>query len=151
MALRGAMTRLEVAGAADLVDTCGTGGGAVGTFNTFVLIASSVTVVMAWASLKLGRLANFKKFMAATIICALGFLFVKSFEYHAKFRDQQSVPWVGRVMVTCNDDVESIRILPDMEMNTLDKISLFKIKTVKDRQFPPRLHATIKEIGRAHV
>lgn len=57
----------------------------VGTFNTFVLIASSVTVVMAWASLKLGKLAAFKKFMAATIVCALGFLFVKSFEYHAKF------------------------------------------------------------------
>ena len=57
----------------------------VGTFNTFVLIASSVTVVMAWASLKLGKLPDFKKYMAATIVCALGFLFVKSFEYHAKF------------------------------------------------------------------
>jgi cytochrome c oxidase subunit 3 len=57
----------------------------VGTFNTFVLIASSVTVVMSWASLKLGRLSAFKGYMAATIACAMGFLFVKSFEYHAKF------------------------------------------------------------------
>ncbi|MFA6546418.1 MAG: cytochrome c oxidase subunit 3 [Limisphaerales bacterium] len=57
----------------------------IGTFNTFVLISSSVTVVMSWASLKLGRLAAFKKYMALTILCALGFLGVKSFEYHAKF------------------------------------------------------------------
>lgn len=57
----------------------------VGTFNTFVLIASSVTVVMSWASLKLGQLGKFKLYMALTIICALGFLGVKSFEYYAKF------------------------------------------------------------------
>ena len=57
----------------------------VGTFNTFVLIASSVTVVMSWASLKLGQLGKFKLYMALTIACALGFLGVKSFEYYAKF------------------------------------------------------------------
>ena len=57
----------------------------IGTFNTFVLIASSVTVVMAWASLKLGQPGKFKLYMALTIACALGFLGVKSFEYHAKF------------------------------------------------------------------
>lgn len=57
----------------------------IGTFNTFVLIFSSVTVVMAWASLKLGKLADFKKFMALTILCALGFLSVKSYEYYVKF------------------------------------------------------------------
>ncbi len=57
----------------------------IGTFNTFVLIASSVTVVMSWASLKLGRPDKFKLYMVLTIACALGFLSVKSFEYHAKF------------------------------------------------------------------
>ncbi len=57
----------------------------IGTFNTFVLIASSVTVVMSWASLKLGKLADFKKYMALTILCALGFLSVKSYEYYVKF------------------------------------------------------------------
>lgn len=57
----------------------------IGTFNTFVLIASSVTVVMAWASLKLGRPEKFKVYMAITIACALGFLGVKSYEYYVKF------------------------------------------------------------------
>ncbi|MEY4201844.1 MAG: Heme/copper-type cytochrome oxidase, subunit 3 [Verrucomicrobiota bacterium] len=57
----------------------------IGTFNTFVLIASSVTVVMSWASLKLGKLASFKLYMTLTIACAFGFLGVKSYEYYVKF------------------------------------------------------------------
>ncbi|NBV24804.1 MAG: heme-copper oxidase subunit III [Proteobacteria bacterium] len=57
----------------------------IGTFNTFVLIASSVTVVMAWANLKLGNPGKFKFYMAITILCALGFLSVKSYEYYVKF------------------------------------------------------------------
>src|SRR5688572_24583049 len=35
----------------------------IGTFNTAVLIASSVTVVMAWASLKMNRFAAFRRYM----------------------------------------------------------------------------------------
>jgi cytochrome c oxidase subunit III len=57
----------------------------IGTFNTAVLITSSVTVVLAWASLKMGNFANFRKYQAVTILCALGFLGIKSFEYKDKF------------------------------------------------------------------
>jgi len=57
----------------------------VGTFNTLVLILSSVTVVMAWASLKLNNFKKFKMYQAATVICALIFVLVKSYEYTAKF------------------------------------------------------------------
>ena len=67
----------------------------------------------------------------------------KVFEYHAKFKDAMSVPWVGRVAVTLNTDAESTRILPDMEISTLDKISLFKTRTVKDRRFPDNPTKTI--------
>src|SRR5512136_2413245 len=45
----------------------------IGTFNTAVLITSSITVVMAWASLKMGNFANFRKFQAVTLLCALSF------------------------------------------------------------------------------
>jgi hypothetical protein len=54
-----------------------------------------------------------------------------SFQYHPKFRDQLLLPWAGRVIVTCNADPESIRILPDTEMSLLDKINLFKIRTAR--------------------
>jgi cytochrome c oxidase subunit III len=57
----------------------------IGTFNTFVLITSSITVVMAWASLKMGNFGKFKFFQAITLLCALGFLSIKTFEYRDKF------------------------------------------------------------------
>ena len=49
----------------------------VGTFNTAVLIASSVTVVLAWASLKMRKFADYKKWMGITIICGALFLLIK--------------------------------------------------------------------------
>lgn len=58
----------------------------VGTANTAVLIASSVTVVLAWAALKMRRLAQYKFYMAVTILCGALFLVVKlSYEWPAKF------------------------------------------------------------------
>src|SRR5712675_2230106 len=38
------------------------------TLNTAILIASSVTMVMAWASLKLKNLGRFKLFMGLTLL-----------------------------------------------------------------------------------
>jgi cytochrome c oxidase subunit 3 len=58
----------------------------IGTFNTVVLIVSSITVVMAWASLKMKQFGRFKIFQAITVLCALAFLGIKSFEYHDKFK-----------------------------------------------------------------
>jgi len=57
----------------------------IGTFNTAVLITSSITVVMAWASLKMGNFRNFRRYQAVTLLCALGFLGIKSIEYKDKF------------------------------------------------------------------
>ena len=57
----------------------------IGTFNTAVLITSSVTVVMAWASLKMGRPAAFRRYMIGTLLCAFSFLGIKSYEYNEKF------------------------------------------------------------------
>ena len=57
----------------------------IGTFNTLVLITSSITMVMSWASLKMGNPGAFKRYMGATIGLGLLFLVVKGFEYNAKF------------------------------------------------------------------
>lgn len=57
----------------------------IGLFNTLVLIASSVTIVMAWASLKMKNLDDFKLYMNWTIALSLVFLLVKLFmEYIPK-------------------------------------------------------------------
>ena len=58
----------------------------IGTMNTIILIASSVTVVLAWAALKMRQFARYRIYMAITIICGFIFLFVKlTFEWPAKF------------------------------------------------------------------
>ena len=54
----------------------------IGTFNTLVLISSSVTMVFCYAALKLDDLAGFKKYMGFTIGLSLLFLIVKAFEYY---------------------------------------------------------------------
>ena len=55
------------------------------TFNTIVLISSSVTMVMAWASLMRRRFGTFRIYMGSTILLGGVFLVVKSFEYSHKF------------------------------------------------------------------
>jgi len=57
----------------------------IGTFNTAVLITSSVTVVLSWASLKMGNFARYRRLQAITLACAACFLGLKSFEYREKF------------------------------------------------------------------
>ena len=55
------------------------------TVNTMILIASSVTMVMSWASLKLNDFKKYRLYMGLTILLALSFLVIKGFEYDAKF------------------------------------------------------------------
>lgn len=57
----------------------------IGFVNTLVLIFSSVTVVMAWANLKMKNFARFKLYQGITIACAFTFLIIKTFEYSEKF------------------------------------------------------------------
>ncbi len=60
----------------------------VGGVNTLILIVSSVTMVMAWASLKMHDLAKGRKYLGATIALALLFLVLKiSLEYIPHWRD----------------------------------------------------------------
>ena len=55
------------------------------TLNTFILIGSSVTMVMAWASLVKKQLGKFRLYMGLTILAGFGFMIVKYIEYTAKF------------------------------------------------------------------
>jgi cytochrome c oxidase subunit 3 len=99
----------------------------IGTFNTFVLITSSITVVMAWVSLKMGNLARFKKFQACTLVCAAAFLGIKSFEYRDKFThyevwktDKSRItghiegsPWFWNTATLKAKNLQSITLHPD--------------------------------------
>ncbi len=61
-----------------------------GLINTFILILSSVTVVFAWAGLKLRKWNMFVVNMSVTIICAAVFMVFKAREYAGKFHHHAS-------------------------------------------------------------
>jgi heme/copper-type cytochrome/quinol oxidase subunit 3 len=56
-----------------------------GFVNTMVLIASSVSVVAAWASLKARRYGWYQFNMVFTLLCAATFMCLKAYEYYGKF------------------------------------------------------------------
>jgi cytochrome c oxidase subunit 3 len=58
----------------------------LGTVNTVILISSSVTMVMAWASLKMNDWGKHRLYLVATFVLAAIFLVNKYFEYSAHFQ-----------------------------------------------------------------
>src|ERR1041384_1820009 len=89
----------------------------IGTFNTAVLITSSVTVVLSWAALKMGNFAKYRKLQSVTLLCALGFLGIKSFEYRDKFSHYEV--WLKNPITVKhgNEEVKTDRILGHLEYN----------------------------------
>lgn len=57
----------------------------IGAFNTFVLICSSVTVVLALEAAKLNHASKAKGYILLTFLLGSVFLGVKSYEYYQKF------------------------------------------------------------------
>lgn len=55
------------------------------TVNTVILITSSITMVMAWASLMMKEFSKYKLYMGATILLGFAFLVLKGFEYNHHF------------------------------------------------------------------
>lgn len=49
-----------------------------------------------------------------------------SFSFRAMYRAGEDLRWLGRVVVTLNDDPEALRILPEVDINILDKVMLLK-------------------------
>jgi len=60
----------------------------------------------------------------------------RTFSVREKFKVDKTIEWNGRVVVTCNTDPESIRILPDVDLSNRDKINLFKVADRDTFTFP---------------
>ncbi|HEY2953211.1 MAG TPA: cytochrome c oxidase subunit 3 [Verrucomicrobiae bacterium] len=102
----------------------------IGTFNTAVLITSSVTVVMAWASLKMNQFGKFRVYMGLTLLCALGFLSIKTYEYHEKFVHYEMRLKDGKIMT---GHLEGSPMLM-----TLDKLTKAKTESINFTADPPK-------------
>src|SRR2546428_10860350 len=64
----------------------------LGAINTVILISSSVTMVMAWASLKMNKWGAHRGYLIATVLLAALFLVNKYFEY-ADHLGKGEGPW----------------------------------------------------------
>ena len=116
----------------------------MGAINTLVLIVSSVTVVMAWVSLKLKDFKKFFLFQGITIACAMGFCAIKSFEYAAKF---------SHYHVVLNDGTAMTGHLEPKQYFTTDKklraANVAEIEFIKDPA-PGHGHAAAGGAAAAH-
>lgn len=62
----------------------------------------------------------------------------QSFTFRKKFENDVTISWAGRIIVSMNADEVSLRSLPSLEGNILDKISLFRCAPAPLVIFPER-------------
>ena len=53
--------------------------------------------------------------------------------HHAKFQTPVEVPYRGRLIICCNDDPQSLTVLPNLDAATSDKIIMIRLSNVKFR------------------
>jgi hypothetical protein len=56
--------------------------------------------------------------------------------YHPKYVDSQRVPYNGRLCVTLNEDDESMRMIPDLDRNIIDKLIILRLSEKTQFSFP---------------
>jgi cytochrome c oxidase subunit 3 len=71
----------------------------LGAINTAILTFSSVTMILSWTALREKNFPKFKMWLGSTILCAVVFLCIKSYEYHTKF-EHHLWPKVNNFMAT---------------------------------------------------
>ncbi len=70
----------------------------IGAFNTFVLICSSVTIVLALEAARVNKVGLAKTWMLLTLLLGTLFLGIKAYEYQAKF-SHGIYPWKPRGLI----------------------------------------------------
>ena len=114
------------------------------TINTVILISSSLTMVMAWASLKLNRFSKFRIYFAATILLALAFLVIKGFEYGEEFaHDRYPATSTFFAIYFTLTGVHGLHILLGVVVNAYH---LFSAKAIYD-QHPEKMVNRIEIAG----
>ena len=87
----------------------------IGAVNTIVLITSSVSMVMAWASLKLNQPGRARLYLTTTLVLALAFLVVKiGWEYRPKLHHYTVWHEDGR---TIDGHLESVVLTDGTELH----------------------------------
>ncbi len=122
-----------------------------GFINTMVLIASSVTVILAWASIKLRDWKMFQLYMSITLLCSLGFMGIKSYEYYGKLTHYGVFLTDGSVITGHDIEVSetTISIVPDAKQHS-DKGHGAEEEKPKEAIAPLIDPATVQAAADAH-
>ena len=120
----------------------------LGALNTIILALSAITTLLAWAACKVREFGKFKLFHGCTILLALAFLCVKSYEYHDKWihyeihlkngtiadghmveQNDKEVVIHGRI-VTDERDLYDLRAQKDIKLGelTIDRADIVKME-----------------------
>ena len=114
----------------------------LGFLNTLVLISSSVTMVLAYASLKMDDLGRFKFYLGATILLSLAFMVVKAFEYSHEF-DIGNFPWTSTYLAIyfTMTGLHALHIVGGVIVNTYFLFPGSKMWETNKAQFTNRIEA----------
>ena len=114
----------------------------LGTFNTAILIGSSVTMVMAYASLKMDDFGRFRLWLAATIGLSLAFMVIKAFEYNHEF-EIGNFPWTSTYLAIyfTMTGLHALHIIGGVIVNTYLLFPGSKMWKTNKAQFVNRIEA----------
>ncbi len=114
----------------------------LGTVNTAVLIGSSVTMVMAYASLKMDDFGRFRLWLAATIGLSLAFMVIKAFEYNHEF-EIGNFPWTSTYLAIyfTMTGLHALHIIGGVIVNTYLLFPGSKMWKTNKAQFVNRIEA----------
>ncbi len=114
----------------------------LGAVNTAVLIGSSVTMVMAYASLKMDNLERYKVWMGLTVALALLFMIIKAFEYNHEF-DIGNFPWTSTYLAIyfTMTGLHALHIIGGVIVNTYFLFPGAKMWETNKAQFTNRIEA----------
>jgi cytochrome c oxidase subunit III len=76
----------------------------IGAVNTFVLICSSLTVVLAHHAAGLGNFKGATRYIGITLALGATFLVIKAYEYNAKFQHDIIPGHIGESLATVRDE-----------------------------------------------
>jgi len=70
-----------------------------------------------------------------------------AFLFKEKYIKESMTEWYGRVGISCNDDEESVRKIPDLDISILDKLIILRASRLAKIEFPPsdQLEAILKK------
>jgi heme/copper-type cytochrome/quinol oxidase subunit 3 len=114
----------------------------LGTVNTAVLIGSSVTMVMAYASLKMDDFGRFRKWLGLTIGLSLLFMVIKGFEYNHEF-EIGNFPWTSTYLAIyfTMTGLHALHIIGGVIVNTYFLFPGSKMWKTNKAQYTNRIEA----------